>query len=49
MLNLHRFNFVGYQGMVHRSYFDIDEKEATKEELRNVALTAISILGIVVM
>ena len=35
--------------MVHRSYFNIDEKEATEEELRDVTRTAISILSIVVI
>jgi len=35
--------------MVHRSYFGIDEREATDEELREVTLTAVSILGITVM
>jgi len=34
--------------MTHRSYFDIDEQEATEEEIREVALTAIAILGFVV-
>jgi len=35
--------------MVHRSYFDIEEKEATEKELHEVARTAISILSIAVM
>jgi hypothetical protein len=32
--------------MVNRSYFNIDEKEATEKELHEVAFTAISILSI---
>jgi len=34
--------------MIHRSYFNIDEQEATEVELREVALTAISILVFVI-
>jgi hypothetical protein len=34
--------------MIHRSYFSIDEQEAAEEELHEVALNAISILGIVI-
>jgi len=34
--------------MIHRGYFNIDEREATEEELHEVALTAISILGFVI-
>jgi hypothetical protein len=32
--------------MVHPSYFHVDEREATDKELWQVAVTAISILGI---
>jgi hypothetical protein len=35
--------------MVHRRHFNVDDIEATEEELRDVGMTAISILGLVVV